>query len=218
VNILGIDTATRNCSVGLVQGDRILATQSKVEKFIHATALMGMIQSILSASVNIHDLDAIAVSIGPGSYTGLRIGLSTAKGLALPRALPVLPVPTLAVLRTVANKEWSGEKIIFIRSHRDFVYYQYCTTPRVDLRRAQPDGFVSYGDLCNQYAQVGLFVGDAELPAEAGKTVQVRFPDGITVARLAWENYACLKSLSRVDLEPEYYSDFEAVKWKQSGG
>lgn len=94
--ILGIETATEVCSTALVQEGKIVAEQSLKEKNIHSEKLLTMIDEVLTnASCPVKNLHAIAVSIGPGSFTGLRIGLSTAKGLALSCNIPLLAVPTL---------------------------------------------------------------------------------------------------------------------------
>jgi tRNA threonylcarbamoyladenosine biosynthesis protein TsaB len=94
--ILAIETATDICSAALVHNDNILSSRSLDEKNIHSEKLMVLVDEILiDAHVSIKQLGAIAVSIGPGSFTGLRIGLSTAKGLAMAIGSSIIPVPTL---------------------------------------------------------------------------------------------------------------------------
>ena len=80
--ILAIETATDVCGAALVHGGRVVAHRTVSEKNIHSEKLLSMIDDVLlDAALVLKDVDAIAVSIGPGSFTGLRIGLSTAKGL-----------------------------------------------------------------------------------------------------------------------------------------
>ena len=81
--ILNLDTATSVCSVALARDEKIIAQRINSEGRNHAALLTTFIEEVLGeASVQPDDLDAIAVSKGPGSYTGLRIGVSTAKGMA----------------------------------------------------------------------------------------------------------------------------------------
>ncbi len=97
--LLAIDTAAKACSAAVGQGDRILAEISLCTGHTHAAALTGCIKTVLDrAQVKPADLDAIACTVGPGSFTGLRIGLATAKGMALPLGLSILPLSTLSAL------------------------------------------------------------------------------------------------------------------------
>lgn len=94
--ILAIETATEVCSASLVHNAAVLSVRSLKEKNIHSERLLTLIDDVLKESGHtMNDIDAVAVSIGPGSFTGLRIGLSTAKGLALSLNLPIIAVPTL---------------------------------------------------------------------------------------------------------------------------
>lgn len=103
---LGIDTATWTASVGICDGPEILTDSARpVDRGNHATTLLPMIDAALTAAgLGLSDLDLLAVSIGPGSFTGLRIGLSIAKGFALAARLPVVGVPTLEALAHAAGR------------------------------------------------------------------------------------------------------------------
>ncbi|HEY1008764.1 MAG TPA: tRNA (adenosine(37)-N6)-threonylcarbamoyltransferase complex dimerization subunit type 1 TsaB [Daejeonella sp.] len=94
--ILLIETATTSCSVALSEGDTVLAVKEANERNIHATHITLFIEEVMeSAKKQYKDLGAIAVSKGPGSYTGLRIGVSTAKGLCYALDIPLISVNTL---------------------------------------------------------------------------------------------------------------------------
>ena len=96
MKVLGIETATRVCGVGLVGDEGLLADYRIVGKTIHAEHLPHAVETVLKdAGVPAESLDCIAVSIGPGSFTGLRIGLGVAKGLAFGLEKPLVAVPTL---------------------------------------------------------------------------------------------------------------------------
>lgn len=97
MRVLAFDTATSACTVAVVHGDAVLSELTLQVPRAHSTRLMPLIaQAIEESGVAKTELDAIAVGIGPGSFTGLRIGLATAKGLAFALEKPCVPVSTLA--------------------------------------------------------------------------------------------------------------------------
>jgi len=103
MNILGIETSTAVCSVGIVTGNGKTLERSQSESHIHSEKLQVLISELLEdARVRLQDLDAVAVSIGPGSFTGLRIGLSSAKGLCYSIGKPILTVPTFEAIAAAA--------------------------------------------------------------------------------------------------------------------
>jgi len=94
--ILGLETATSICSVGIADGEQIIAESRFNIKNIHAEILAESINQLLKLSgIALEQITAFAVSIGPGSFTGLRIGLATAKGLAFASGKPLVAVSTL---------------------------------------------------------------------------------------------------------------------------
>ena len=94
--ILNIESSTTMCSVALGRDGECVALRELNEGYSHAEMLAPFVQEVLDeAKVEAHELDAIAVSKGPGSYTGLRIGVSLAKGLAFGLGKPLISVPTL---------------------------------------------------------------------------------------------------------------------------
>ena len=100
-NIINIETSTDVCSVALTGDCSVLADFSNPGGRNHAELLAGFTQKALDAArEQQRTIDAVAVSIGPGSYTGLRIGLSQAKGLAYALGVPLIGVPTLQILAT----------------------------------------------------------------------------------------------------------------------
>lgn len=95
--ILQIETATTVCSVALAHNGEVVAFKQLDERNIHAEIITLFIDELLSSAKMLYnDLDAIAVSSGPGSYTGLRIGVSTAKGLCFALDKPLIAIETLA--------------------------------------------------------------------------------------------------------------------------
>jgi tRNA threonylcarbamoyladenosine biosynthesis protein TsaB len=108
--ILGIETATSVCSVALVKDNNLLAIRESVGVKEHSAALTGYISEVFSeAGLNYSDLDAVAVSMGPGSYTGLRIGVSSAKGLCYALDKPLIAIDTLKALSYQALQKCISE-------------------------------------------------------------------------------------------------------------
>lgn len=122
--ILQIETATQTCSVAVaVNGDNV-AIKEETAHNIHAGSLTLFIQEVMKqASLSYNDLDAIAVSKGPGSYTGLRIGISTAKGLCFALDKPLIAIDTLKMMAHGFLTVNSG--------------YQGLVCPMIDARRME---------------------------------------------------------------------------------
>ncbi len=96
MKLLGIETSTRTGSVAIVDEEEVIAEYALNIKETHTARLMPAIDHILKgAHLTIHQMDAVAVSLGPGSFTGLRIGLAAAKGLCLALRKPLMGIPTL---------------------------------------------------------------------------------------------------------------------------
>lgn len=99
MRILAIDAATKVLSIAVIEDDNVLATSALNVGKTHSERLLPIIEQTLKlASIELKTMDAIAVTIGPGSFTGLRIGISTAKGLAKTLGVNLIPVTTLEAL------------------------------------------------------------------------------------------------------------------------
>jgi tRNA threonylcarbamoyladenosine biosynthesis protein TsaB len=126
--ILAIDTALDACAAGVLDTDagRLIAQESLSMKRGHAEALMPLIVRVIKASgLGFAALDRIAVTTGPGSFTGLRVGLSAARGIALAADKPVVGVTTLtAYAAPVVNKGGEHPVISAIDARHDHVYLQ----------------------------------------------------------------------------------------------
>ena len=97
--ILTIETSTESCSAALCEDGRALAMRSSSAPKVHASMLIPFIKEVLDeCSTDIRDIDAVAVSEGPGSYTGLRVGVSSAKGLCFGLGIPLIGTDTLEIL------------------------------------------------------------------------------------------------------------------------
>lgn len=129
---LCIETATKLCSVALIQDNEVIAEKNeKSDQYIHAESLHPFIQDVFEeAGMKPEQIDVIVVSKGPGSYTGLRIGVSATKGLAYALGKPVIAVNSLRAIAFAAAQQDSYDLIAaVIDARRDEVYYSlYDTT------------------------------------------------------------------------------------------
>jgi tRNA threonylcarbamoyladenosine biosynthesis protein TsaB len=121
--ILNIESSSTNCSVSLTKnGDLISIKENNDEKYSHSTKLHSFINEVISDSkITINELSAIAISRGPGSYTGLRIGVAAAKGLCFSLDIPLISVSTLLIL-SKQIKISSGLIIPVLDARRNEVY------------------------------------------------------------------------------------------------
>ncbi len=123
-NILLIETATQICSVALAVDGKVVARRESDTPNAHSTCLSVFIDEVLKESrLTSRDLGAVCVSAGPGSYTGLRIGVSTAKGFCYALGIPLLSVPTLLSMAA-----------LYYRQHPD---YHGLVCPMIDARRME---------------------------------------------------------------------------------
>ncbi len=122
--ILNLETATTNCSVSIAkEGSILVVKEHDTPNYSHSEQLHVFIQEVLKeASLSIEDLDAVAVSKGPGSYTGLRIGVSAAKGLCFALNIPLISIPTLSNMAEQARNSKMDYIIPVLDARRMEVY------------------------------------------------------------------------------------------------
>jgi tRNA threonylcarbamoyladenosine biosynthesis protein TsaB len=154
--ILHLETATDICSVAVSEGDRQLSLVESDQARSHASLLNSFIRETISqAGKELKDLDGIAVSKGPGSYTGLRIGVSTAKGLSYALEIPLLATGTLESMASGSLSHAAIRELILI--HDDLILL----CPMLDARRMEVyAGF--YTIKGNLFRQVSADIIDEE--------------------------------------------------------
>ncbi len=143
MSILAIETSTTICAVAIVSNGRVIAEQTLSEPQAHSEQLLTLVDTVLSA-IDSDSLDAVAVSIGPGSFTGLRIGLSVAKGLCFAWDKPIIAVPTLTALAWNCKRYSIGEEgdyiLPMIDARRNEAYaalFQFQNGEIVEVKPAQ---------------------------------------------------------------------------------
>lgn len=161
MKILALETATTTGSIAIVDDNHGLIGEVSINiKIAHAERLMPAIKWLLDAShISVNEIDAFAISIGPGSFTGLRIGLSTAKGLSYAAKKPLVPVPTLdAFARTVPYCSHMICPMFDARKNEVYAaFYKWgktgCETV-MDVRAVKPE------DLIREIREPVIFMGD----------------------------------------------------------
>lgn len=160
MRVLGFDTATLNCSVALIDDDQLISVYSLHSYLSHSQRLLSSIHGLLArAGLTLEDISALAISVGPGSFTGLRIGLSTAKGLAFATGKPLVGVPTLDA---AASSLAPTNRLIcpMIDARKGQVYaalYQYREASK--LQKLTADMALYPQDLCELIREPAIFVG-----------------------------------------------------------
>ena len=162
--ILAIETTGAFASAAVTDGSRILAHIQGSDRFSHLQNLMPQVQQVIEESgLSIGDIDAIAVSVGPGSFTGIRIGVSSARGLAQILKVPCIPVSSLQALamREAANR---GTLICpMLDARRSQVYaggYLIEEGSPVEAVKAGPYTLEEFLDAVKEYDSI-LIMGDA---------------------------------------------------------
>jgi tRNA threonylcarbamoyladenosine biosynthesis protein TsaB len=222
VIVLGIETSTETCSVGLAGDFGVPVERSIVESRIHSEKLLTLVQAVCAGQkLKLSQLDGVAVSIGPGSFTGLRIGLSSAKGLCYALQKPLAAVPTFeAVATAVCTSHPESVRIVVCVDAKQGEYYigvyeKNGTTVKVwvPVQRKTLDEAVTLANTAN-----ATLVTDRTEEAEkiAGDDGLVRnilpYCRGGIVASLG---YGRLKADETVDIgsiEPYYLKDFIVQK------
>lgn len=227
--IINIETSATACSVALTAEGMVLAHREEMNGRNHASLLSDFIKHSLDY-LRTHDIkaDAVAVSMGPGSYTGLRIGLSEAKGLAYALDVPLIGVDTLLLMTTqvmFSLPELTGDEIFvpMVDARRMEVYTGAFDFSLTSLLPEQPlilDA-ESYGQLFATGRPVLLFGNGSEKAREVIKAPNaIWVPDIRPLAQdmmaLADRAYAARDFLDLAYCVPNYIKDFQATRPKNS--
>lgn len=223
--VLGIDTATLVCSVAVVTAERTLAEYTQQAQKTHSERLLPLIDTVLQdTGLTVSDLSGIAVVKGPGSFTGLRIGMVTAKSLAQALELPLYGVPTLEAL-AAQHPLFPGIVCPILDARRGQVY-NAIFLPAEEPQRLVAERALALDDLLQdleQQQEAVLFVGDAvpmhrqaiseKLGAKACFLPQeLSICRAATVARLGLKQLAAGHTNSWRDLAPLYVRRSEAER------
>jgi tRNA threonylcarbamoyladenosine biosynthesis protein TsaB len=159
--ILGIESSTKTGSVAVVSDDGVIGQYSLNIEVTHSERLMATIDRVLKdTGLRIADIDGFAIAIGPGSFTGLRIGLATVKGLALATNKPLAAVPTLKALAW--NLPYSAYPICpLLDARKNEVYAAMYRFEGTVLVHVMAEAVISLSRLADRISEKTLFTGEA---------------------------------------------------------
>ncbi len=214
--ILCIETSTTNCSVSLTKGDEVIAFKEDYDtKYSHAERLHNFIDNVIKeGGISFKDLSAISVSKGPGSYTGLRIGVSAAKGLCYALDIPLISIPTLHALSMQVTSANKGVIVPMIDARRMEVYSAVFSGTYDQIRDTKAEilteaSFLSYLQRGNVY-----FIGNGVekfssiCNSDNAVFIQNKLPSAKEMAILSYTKFL-EKDFEDVSyFEPYYLKDF----------
>ena len=226
-NILNIETSTDVCSVALTSEGQVLDHRENYDGQTHATLLSQYVKEMLDyARSREMKLDAIAVSIGPGSYTGLRIGLSEAKGLAFGMQVPLIGVNTLQLLTvsTMFNHFIDEDKLLYVPmiDARRMEVYTAVYSPALDAVM-EPQAMIldedSFKPLLEHGSTLVLMGNGSDKARQVLNSDRVYFIEGIKpvavdMMALAEKAYREQDFIDVAYSTPLYLKDFQATKPK----
>lgn len=211
---LAVETSTKLMGVAVVDRGRCLSSYELLADYPHAVELPGAVtRALAAAKTSLDKLDGIAVDLGPGSFTGLRIGLAFAKALAYPRKIPMVGVVSLDIL--AANVPFADRAVITILDARQGNLY-------AAIHRWKDGRFVRQGepvlapaaDLIKQWREPAIFLGDGiplykeaiekQCPEPSFAPAEFWLPRAATVGRLGMEKFAADGPADAAHLLPLY--------------
>ena len=216
--ILNIETATKNCSVSIAANGKTLVCKEISELgYSHAEKLHLFIQDVIQeAAISFSQLSAIAVSQGPGSYTGLRIGVSAAKGLSYALQIPLIAVDTLLALAHQVLKK-DGLIVPMIDARRMEVYSAIFDFNKQKIREVQAE-IISEESFAVISDKI-YFIGDSNEKVQSVLTKSnfvfldaIQYPSAKEMSSISYQKYLEKDFVDVAYFEPYYLKDFLFAK------
>lgn len=209
MRVLGIETSSRRGTVALLENERPVVCLSHEERNAHAERMLPLVERALAeAGWTKREIERIGVGVGPGSFTGLRVGIALAQGLALGLGLPIVGVPSLAAMAAAVPRDVRGTRVPLLDARRDELFVaRYgedgepleapTTLARFAVARTlQLEGSVAVGEVCEE---LGI--------ASALRSAESDLPHARFVALLA-----ARATPTGLPVEPLYVREADAVK------
>lgn len=231
--LLALDTSTEACSVALLFNDEVTFFDEIAQR-THTQRILPMIDQLLQQSgIKLAQVDGIVLGRGPGSFTGVRVGVSVAQGLALGADLPLYPVSTLTAMAQAAYEQQQAQSVLSaIDARMNEVYFSQLQYQAVTVNGVQYDHWqtvieeqvIAPQNLLSQLTanyENALKVGTGwaaypELSAVSAKESNITLPSAKYMLSLAKLAYAQNNSISATALEPVYLRN--EVTWKKLPG
>jgi tRNA threonylcarbamoyladenosine biosynthesis protein TsaB len=220
--ILNIETTTKNCSVSIAEKGEILAIKELNNgNYSHAEVLHPFILDVLKeANLTSDKIDAVAVSKGPGSYTGLRIGVSAAKGLCFALDKPLISIDTLTSLSFSITIE-EGIIVPMLDARRLEVYASVFNEKHQKIREIKAE-IIDENSFCEYLERSKVyFLGDGSQKCKEIIThknaifIDAKFPSAQEMAKLSYEKYKISDIENVAYFEPFYLKDFIVIPEKK---
>lgn len=206
MKILSIDTSTDYLSVAITDGAKVLARYHKPSHRNHSRLLIPTISNLVrKARLKLKDIGGFCVSVGPGSFTGLRIGVVTVKGLAYALGKPIVTIPTLDVIAYNA-KGFKGIICPVLDAKKSKVYAALYKSDGVTFKKVSKYLLIEAESLlkmASKYDKV-LFLGDGVKLVGSEEKIKNWHPRADAAALLAHESFKKKRFISPEDLEPMY--------------
>jgi len=229
MKILGIDTSTMMGAVGIVDGEELVAELRTNVAVTHSERLMAHVDGLLkSARLTIGDIDGFAVNVGPGSFTGLRIGLAAVKGMAYATGKPVAGVGALDALADnlpfcayqVCPVLDARKKMVYAAIYKDVDGVRQTILPVSVLT---PEAFVEHIKEPTVFLGEGAYVYREYITERAGGLAHFApraysYPSGATLAFRGLAEIMAGRAADPYSLVPEYIRDPDAVEKKKAAG
>jgi tRNA threonylcarbamoyladenosine biosynthesis protein TsaB len=209
MKILAFDTSAFHTTIAIVDGDKVVGKITDLERYSHNKILISSIVKLLeSSSIQLEDIDLFAAGAGPGSFTGLRVGISTIKALAFGAGKPfkgVSSIDAIALKFAVENRLNKGEllRVYYDGRQRDLFTADYMFDGK-SVERTSKIEVVQYSDMSDN--GVNYIVGYKEGESEVETFINDILPDGEYIAYLANRDFK--GDGEGDDFEPHYYKDF----------
>ncbi len=222
MKILAIETSTITGGAAIVEDHKLLAEGRLSLKAIHSERLMGLIDFLLKAiKMTIYDMDYLAVGVGPGSFTGLRVGIATVKGLAYGTGKLVAPVSSLEAF--AANIPFAQDCLIcpMLDAKRHEIYVALYRQGDSGLETVLTERAARLADIVAYIDRKTLFIGDgavvyrSKIEEALGEratflTGTAMYPSAANVAFLAMRNIQTGNIVNALELSPQYLRPSEA--------
>ena len=208
MKILALDYATNWCGCAILDCGEVVIFESKYAPRGHAENLAPMTEKLVKQSpLQWNSISGIAVTIGPGSFTGLRIGLSFAKGLSFALGIPIVPVSTIHAIA----KSYDRDGVAVLYSHKNVIYWQSCEQSQIqygtidDLFHATKPETTIFGnaveilrdELQTYFSNENLYFNQ-----------ETEQRNVISVGKIATEYFDDMHVNNPINLAPEYISEF----------
>ena len=218
-NILHIETSTKACSVALSRDGKLLALKESVtDNFSHSENLTLFIQDVLDQTcIELKDIQAVSVVSGPGSYTGLRIGVSTAKGLCYALSIPLISVDSLISMATLVKEKYPKMNLLSLIDARRMEVFSAIYSPELELIKpisadiieentySEYEPFVYFGDGASKLQEVWQNRSNIEYVADINTSA-------LGQIEIAYQKYLKEDFEDVAYFEPYYLKDFMSTK------